>query len=207
MLRARLLAGTFATLRLFSATAQEPIISDENPLAMPAVGAHELQIISPTLIEVTLITTKKPDPAPVTVWNFVGSEAKARLPSEKEFSVLVDGRSNAVKAIGFKRRALYAPLKERDLRIGNYLYLQLATPVADGQSVTVLNPDKKLWQAETHFAAKADPLRWSPAIHANQVGYLPALSKKAMVGFYAGSLGEMNFGNPGEFKIIDAASG
>ncbi len=207
MLRPRLLAGVFAALCLFRSTAQELIISDDNPLAMPAVGAHQLRLVSPGLIELTLITTKKPDPATVTVWNFVGSNGKANLPSEKEFSVLVDGKSDAVKAVGFKRRVLYAPLKERDLRIGNYLYLELTTPIAEGQSVTVLNPDKKLWPAETHFSAKADLLRWSPAIHANQVGYLPALPKKAMVGFYAGSLGELDLGDNTNFKLVDAGTG
>jgi hypothetical protein len=207
MLCARLLAGSFALLSLFSSSAQELIISDDNPLAMPPVGAHQLRIVSPDLIELTLITAKQPDPAPLTVWNFIGNNAKGHLPGAKEFSVLVDGQGNAIKSVGFKRRVLYAPLKKYDLRIGNYLYLQLATPIADGQSVTVLNPDKKLWPAETHFAAKADPSRWSPAIHVNEVGYLPALPKKAMVGFYAGSHGEIDFGRDTDFKIIDAASG
>jgi hypothetical protein len=206
MFCARLVAGIVATLCLFDASAQELIISDDNPLTMPAIGAHQLRIISPNLIELTLITTKKPDAAP-TVWNFISANGSAHLPGAKEFSVSVDGKSVAVQSVGFKRRVLYAPLKERDLRIGNYLYLQLATPISDGQSVSVTNPDKKLWPAEAHFTAKADPLRWSPAIHVNQVGYLPALPKKAMVGFYAGSFGEMNPGDVTNFKIIDAASG
>ena len=41
------------------------------------------------------------------------------------------------------------------------------------------------------FAATVDPLRYSPAIHVNQEGYMPNYSKKAMVGYYVGSLGEM----------------
>src|SRR5882724_5807573 len=207
MLRTHFVLGILATLPLFSCPAQELIISDDNPLAMPMVGAHQLRILSPTLLELTLITTKKPDPATVTVWNFVGSDGKPRLPDAKEISVQVDGKSDAVSSVGFKRRVLYAPLKQRDLRIGNYLYLQLATPIADNQSVTALNSDRELWSAETHFIAKADPLRWSPAIHVNEVGYLPTQSKKAMVGFYAGSLGEMNINAPAVFKIVDAASG
>src|SRR5690606_12772958 len=35
------------------------------------------------------------------------------------------------------------------------------------------------------------PMRWSPAIHVNQVGYMAAHPKQALVGFYLGSLGEM----------------
>jgi len=205
MFRVYLLAGCFATLCCFHCPGEETLISDNNPLTMPPVGAHELRIVSPHLLELTLITTKQQD-ADVTVWNFVGSDGKASLPDAKEFSVTVDGKDDVVKAVGFKRRVLYAPLKERDLRIGNHLYLQLVSPVAEGQSVAVLNPGKRLWPETAHFAAKADPLRWSPAIHVNEVGYEPALPKKAMVGFYAGSLGEMEIGDR-NFKIVDAASG
>jgi hypothetical protein len=205
MFRAHLFAGCLATLCCFRAPAEELLISDDHPLAMPPVGAHQLRVVSPNLLELTLITTKKTD-ADATVWNFVDGAGKATLPSAGEFSVTVNGKSDAVKTVGFKRRVLYAPLKERDLRIGNHLYLELATPVADGQSVTVLNPGKKLWPDGTHFVARADPLRWSPAIHVNEVGYEPALPKKAMVGFYAGSLGEIDVRDL-NFKIVDAASG
>ena len=176
----RFLLGILATLMLSNGLAQELIISDDNPLLMPPVGAHQLRILSPTLLELTLVTTKKPDPATVSEWNFVGPTGESKPPNAKEFSVQVNGQGDAVNAIGFKRRVLYAPLKQRDLRIGNYLYLQLTTPVSENQSVTVLNSDKKLWSAITHFTAKADPLRWSPAIHVNEVGYLPAQSKKKL---------------------------
>jgi len=172
---------------------------------MPPVGAHELRIISPTLLELTFVTTKVAD-AEATEWNFVAPNGKASLPAGSEFSVSVDGKSDAVKSVGFKRRVLYAPLKERELRIGNYLYLLLATPVNPGESVTVLNPDKRLWPGETHFSAKADAQRWSPAIHVNEVGYEPALPKKAMVGFYAGSLGELEIAES-SFNLVDAATG
>jgi hypothetical protein len=208
MLRTRLLAGSLVVACLCCSSArQEVLISDENPLAMPPVGAHQLRVLSPDLLELTLITTKKRDPAKITIWNFADLNGKAHLPGENEFSVQVDGKNDAIKSVGFKRRVLYAPLKERDLRIGNYLYLQLASPISDGQSVTVLNPNKKLWPEETHFSAKADPMRWSPAIHVNQVGYLPELPKKAMVGLYLGSLGELDSGRATDFKIVDAASG
>src|SRR6185312_15721582 len=210
MFRIRFVAGIFATFLLFSAPAQELLISDANPLAMPPVGAHQLRILSPTLLELTLITTEKPGGVPAQ-WNFVGAKDKPNLPGATEFAVIVGGKNDSVQSVGFKRRVIYAPLKHRDLRIGNHLYLQVATPIAENQSVEVRNPSRKLWPAATHFAAKADPLRWSPAIHVNQVGYLPDQSKKAMVGFYLGSLGEMNVSTASttapNFTILDAASG
>src|SRR5688500_4395095 len=38
-------------------------ITSPNPLAMPAVGEHRLRVLSPTLLELTLITTKQPNSA------------------------------------------------------------------------------------------------------------------------------------------------
>src|SRR4051794_22230469 len=111
MLCARLLAGFFAALLLSSSSAQELIISDDNPLEMPPVGAHQLRILSPTLLELTLVTTKQADPAPVNRWNFVAENGKSHLPDEKDFVVSVDGNTIAVNSVGFKRRVLYAPLK------------------------------------------------------------------------------------------------
>jgi hypothetical protein len=196
-------------LGCFSAAA-ETVISDNAPLQLPAPGAHELRVLSPSVLELTLITTKKSESSPVNEWDFA-VDGKARLPGPREFLVLVDGKTNQVKLAGFKRRVLYAPLKQRDLRIGNYLYLQLESPIADNQNVEVRNPSQKLWRSDTHFVAKADPRRWSPVLHVNQSGYLPAQSKQAMVGYFLGSLGELRFENPGadglRFAIVDANSG
>lgn len=169
----------------------------DQPLRLPVVGDHRLQILSPDTLELTLVTTKEPDPAPVTVWDFAG-----KLPKPAEFQVRVDGKAVEVKSVGFKRRVLYAPIRERDLRIGNYLYLTPAQPVRDNQTVDVKS---RHFPAGTEFRAACDPLRLSPVIHINQVGYVPELPKRAMVGYYLGGLGELKC--PGEFKIIDAKTG
>jgi hypothetical protein len=112
---------------------------------------------------------------------------------------------------------LYAPLKHRDLRVGNYLYLELAAPVQDGETVQVTEPTQKLWRKEVQFITSAAVLRWSPVLHVNQTGYLPAFPKKAMVGYYLGSLGEMKpdpaallsngtNGTPLFFQVLDTLS-
>ncbi|MGN6555848.1 MAG: glycoside hydrolase family 9 protein [Verrucomicrobiota bacterium] len=207
-------AGAFLVCNIALA---EEILFDAAPLTLPVIGAHQLRLLAPNVLELTLITTKKPDPATVEQWNFCDVQGGARLPALEQFLVLIDGRSNNVSAIGFKRRVLYAPLKERDLRIGNYLYLQLKKPVTHSQTVTVQNPDGKLWSPDLHFAVKADPSRWSPVIHVNQVGYLPAHPKTARIGFYLGSLGELDVKNALSvgtnsseqlaFKVIETGSG
>ena len=63
----------------------------------------------------------------------------------------------AVQSIGFKRRPLYAPLKPRALRIGNWLYLRLATPVMDGQTVEV--KIRPALSGRQMFAVASEPSR------------------------------------------------
>lgn len=181
--------------------------ADENTLALPEPGQTILRILSPTLLELTLITRKEPDPQRVPQWDFVDAGFHFNPPPVSDFTVKAGARSIAVQAIGFRRRALYAPLKKRDLRLGNFLYLQLAGPIAEGERVEVLNPGNKLWPAKQEFVATASPMRWSPALHVNQEGYVPEFPKKAMVGYYLGSLGEMEVPASLGFHLMDAVSG
>ena len=186
----------------------------ENPLALPVIGSYGLRIIAPSILEITFVNTKQPDPARVTQWDFVGDNFALHLPPATDLKVVVDGKEVPVARLGFKRRVLYAPLKKRDLRIGNHLYVELNSSLRDGEEVEVRNPSGRLWtDAKTRLRARMDPLRFSPAIHVNQVGYVPSFPKKAMVGFYLGSLGELSASAiPGpeagrQFKLVDAVSG
>ncbi|MDB6039340.1 MAG: hypothetical protein JWM99_3181, partial [Verrucomicrobiales bacterium] len=163
-----------------------------NSLILPPIGDHALKVLSSTVLELSLISAKNPDPAPVVQWNFVGDNFLPAIPATSKFVVTADSSTASITQVGFKRRPIYAPLKTRDLRIGNYLYLTLAQPLSDGQTITVTNPDGDIWNgASVQYTAVVDPFRYNPALHVNQVGYLPAGSKKAMVGYYLGSLGEM----------------
>jgi hypothetical protein len=180
-------------------------------LKPPEVGSSELRILSPNLLELVLINTKSNTAAPMSQWDLVDGNNQFKMPAASAFSVTANGQQIAVSTVGFKRRPLYAPLAHYDLRIENCLYLQLAQPVSDGQQVQVTNPDGTLWGAgptsTVQFSDKVDPLRYSPAIHVNQEGYLLKGPKKAMVGYYAGSLGEMSIPVSSGFTIVDATTG
>lgn len=182
-------------------------VVDDTNLQLPKPGNNTLHVLSPTLLELVLINTKQPDPALVDSWNFVDSSFQFHAPASTEFAVTVNGQSVAVQSVGFKRRALYAPNAQRDLRIENSLCLQLANTIGDNQTVDVKNPDGTLWQSTMQFATTADPVRYSPAIHVNQEGYVPSFPKKAMVGYYLGNLGEMPIPAAGGFALIDANTG
>src|SRR5580658_531551 len=112
----------------------------QDDLSPPPVGSYQLRILAPSLLELTLVTTKPPDPAPVAQWNFGNARELDRLPKTGEFAVSANGRSVQVRRVGFKRRVLYAPFRKRDLRIGNYLYLELSEAIGENPIVVVRNP-------------------------------------------------------------------
>jgi hypothetical protein len=176
---------------------------DDTNLVPPPVGDNALRVLTPTMLELRQINTKAPDPATVSSWNLVNSSGQFTAPANSEFVVSVGGTSVAVTSVGFRRRVSYAPLNTYDLRIDNALYLQLAAPVADGQTVVVTNPDQTIFPSSLTFQVVTNPLRYSPAIHVNQEGYVPSFSKQATVGYYLGSMGEMPVPANVGFNIID----
>ena len=179
---------------------------DGTKLRSPVVGSNTLHVLSPTLLELVRVNGKKYASSAVGSWDFVTSSGGLNAPDVSKFFVTINGNPVAVQSVGFKRRPLYAPLNNRDLRIGNSLFLKLANPIAAGQTVEVKNPDGSLWSSTMKFAALAHPLRYSPAIHVNQEGYVPGWPKKASVGYYLGSMGEMSVSNL-TYEIVDAATG
>jgi len=201
-------AGSIAACCVCGAFGSDLTLPDNPSLELPPVGAHQLRLITPRILELTLVTTKPPPPAAPEQWNFIAQNGPTRLPAADDFQVLADNKRIPVNKVGFKRRVIYAPFKDRDLRIGNSLYLQLADEVRDGQAIEVKNPRAKLWPATVQFKAQQSPLRWNPAIHVNQTGYQPSSSKLAMVGYYLGSLGELDLETcqPASAGTLKAAS-
>jgi len=183
-------------------------LSDAEPLRLPKVGSYELRIITPSILELTYVTGVKEGSERPEQWDFATRDGQVQLPGPEQFVITAAGKEISVKTVGFKRRVLYAPFKQWDMRIGNELYLQLGKAVSEGEIVEARNPNQKLWPSALRFTVKADPLRSSPAIHVNQTGYLPNYSKKAMIGYYLGSLGEMEHSlvPVTNFAIIEAHS-
>jgi len=180
---------------------------DDMMLQLPQVGDNALHILTPTLLELNLITSKAADPAPVTNWNLVNASSQFVAPTRSALAVTVNGQAASILSIGFKRRPVYAPMSNYDLRVGDSLYVELAAPIADNQTVQVVNTDGTLWSSNVQFVATANPLRYNPAIHVNQEGYLPNYAKQAMVGYYAGSLGEAPIPTSEGFILVDANTG
>ena len=204
---AALAAFGAAACSLVAAALVPPSVVDYTGLALPKPGDYTLHILSPNVLELVLINTKAPDPAHVDSWDLVDANTQFQAPPPSAFLVTANGTQIAVQAVGFKRRALYAPTARRDLRIQNSIVLRLGGSIVDGQTVEVRNPSGSLWTDATKFIAVADTHRYSPAIHVNQHGYAPGLSKRAMIGYYLGNLGELAINAGNGFRLVDAASG
>jgi len=167
--------------------------ADTHSLRLPAVGDCTLRILSPSLLELTRISTQKPGSA----WS---------PPTPPAIEVAIGGLPAAVEAVGMKRRVAYAPLARRDLRVATEYYLRLSQPI------DLTRPDETVEIRESGpprilASARCDPRRYSPAIHVNQEGYAPSLPKKAMIGYYLGDMGEMEIPSSGGFLLLDARSG
>ncbi len=175
-------------------------------LAVPRVNDYTLHIISPDLLELVRINTKPTGATTVPdSWDLVTS-GDFNAPALTQFTVSVDDAYMPVTEVYFRRRPGYVPLKPRDLRIDNRLFLKLASPVPEGALVEVSNPGGALWPSDMNFTCVATPTRPTEVIHVNQEGYTAADPKIAMVGYYLGSGGELNVAPGTAFTLVDAAT-
>ena len=166
---------------------------DTRALALPAVGECSLEILTPALLEYTQVS----------------AEANG-APQVPAFQVSIGGQAVRISAVGSRRRVVYAPLARSDLRIATHFYIRLAHEIDSdhaGQTIEVHEATTPGGSAHYSTSATFDPLRYSPAIHVNQEGYVPSLPKKAMVGYYLGDMGELDIPISTGFALIDARSG
>lgn len=163
----------------------------ELDLHAPKPGEHALNILTPTLLELVLINTKEPGADHVDTWDWITDDGVFAVPDLSKIIVTVNGDRRSIAAAGFKRRPVFAALWWWDIRLASQLYLRLEEPIAEGDSVQVVN-DGTQWPAQVKFSGVATPLRFNPAIHVNQEGYVPELPKQAIVGYYLGNLGELH---------------
>lgn len=183
----------------FAATA-----TDASSVGEPTDLGSRLRVLAPDLLELELIQAKAPGQNAAQAWNLALPAAAIVIPNATQFAVKADARSVGVTAVGLKRRVVHAPLTGGEMRVGTWVYLRLDLVIPPGAEVVVENPGGDLWAADTVFRTRADALRESPAIHVNQTGYLPAWSKKAMVGYYLGSMGELVVPASNGFRLVTA---
>src|SRR5208283_6142312 len=96
------LAGTNAFAQDCSTNALPGLtLVDDMMLQLPKVGDNALHILTPTMLEVDLITTTPQiDPPPVTNWNLVNASSQFVPPALSDFTVTANGRSLTVATVG-----------------------------------------------------------------------------------------------------------
>lgn len=191
-------ARACAVMVALAAIVHGAVAAPESPLAVPAVGSTTLRVLAPSVLEIEHVGA-----APAE-WKFADDAGSLQLPAPAELAVQVAGRPVRVAALGFKRQVRYAPLSPRDLRIGNFLYARLESPVVGDAAVQVEDLSGRL-ALTAPLTADAAASRASPVLHVNQVGYHPSGPKRAYAGYYLGSLGELALAEGTPFSLVDAA--
>lgn len=164
-------------------------------------------VISPTMVELSLVTTREQGKAD-TEWNFSTGSGDLLFPDKSEIQLLSNGKVVSIKQLGFKRRVLYAPLNRWDLRVSSQIYLELDSPLSPGDEVTLNDTSGKIsLDGKLQFKAAFSPQNVSPLFHVNQVGYATKGAKIAKAGYYLGSLGELDLSAYKEFYLRNTRTG
>lgn len=166
---------------------------------MPHPGSSSVRVLMPTLLELTFINSPEPGATVPDLTNLQPAHV----------SVTSGARSLEVAQVGFKRRALYAPLQHRDLRVRTDIYVRLRHALPEGGSLEVrIAPGIPEWKLpDTRLTAPISNERLNPAIHVNQEGYWTRAPKLAFIGYFLGSLGELPVEAAGGFRIVEEATG
>ena len=168
-----------------------------NPLYLPKHGDIEINILNKRVLEIEYVYKRDTNTSQLE-WNFVTNGV---FTAPTTLSVSINGVNVPITNITFKRRPIYAPLKARDLRIGNWLYLTLNTDILEGQKVTVTDSSKTILKNDL-IVTKSNT-RLTPVIHVNQAGYNTGFTKKAFIGYFTGNTTELDLSYITSFKVLD----
>lgn len=175
-----------------------------SPPEDPAAPGRAMRWLAPDVLELEWIEARGVGGGEAQPWPWTTPAAALKPPGADDFVVRAGGSRVPVAAVGFKRRALRASLQGGEITVGAWVYLKLARPLAVGEGVSVEAPARAPGSAADRFELALVEQRVNPAIHVNQVGYLPDAPKLAMVGYYLGSLGELAVPAAAGFRILDA---
>ncbi len=168
------------------------------PSAAPGNGSTSLQLIQPQLIEVETIVpfgSRDTDGLP----NYL-----AQITNGASYQISAGGQTVNCVAAGIQRRPTYAAMTQWDLRLRVAFYLKTGTPIAETNALSVAINIPGFWQ--TNLTAQLAVTRTNPAIHVSEAGYAANLPKRAMVGYFLGTLGEMP-ALANTFQVVNAATG
>ena len=104
-------------------------------LQIPMTGSNLLRVLTPNVLELILINTKQPDPARVDSWDWVNDQGNFAPPDTSSIQRDRQWRDERRHRSGVQTPSRFMRRWRRGiLRIANHLYLQLSSPISDGQS-------------------------------------------------------------------------
>ena len=180
----------------------DPLFPD--PVTLPNPGAVGLRVVTPDLLEIRLIATRKDFSSPLThgaQWE--KPDFSLRTPEAQDFSVLADGQKVGICATGVRRVPIYAGYWHFDLRLLMQVFLRLEKPLAPGTTVAVQDTHGSLLAIGQTLQARCDPARPSPAIHFSRHGFAPDAPKFAFIAFDLGTLGELDLPDVAAATVSD----
>ena len=193
--KAALPLGLIALAAAPVAPSQEPAgnVMDYASLTAPSVGDYALRVLTPTVLELRQLNTKAPDPALVPSWNLVDSSGQFTAAGERR----VHGDRGRLRPSPSPPSASGAASPTRPSTRTTYGSTTPSTCSSPPRSPTGRRSSSRTRTGRSvrpaifTFQVVTNPLRYSPAIHVNQEGYVPSFSKVATVGYYLGDMGEM----------------
>jgi hypothetical protein len=171
-----------------------------NPTYLIAGGEHDARLVTPDLLEIRLAGRKESKDGPVKNLEAFQSPQGPRLPEASDYEVTINGQPVGVKEVGYRQELYYAAFKGYDMRVLGTVYLRLEKPATPGSKVSV-STKSGAWSGGP-IVFQSTPDEWSPAIQVKQTGYQTDLPKRARVGLYAGTMGEISV-EPLPFEVVD----
>ena len=168
-------------------------------VSLPDVGAHDLRVITPRLLEVRVVQGQNGGEEPLR-------EDLLSAPDLQpdDFEVLAAGKKAGIERVGMRRMPVYADYHKRDYRLILQVFLQTAKPLPAGAEVEVRERRGRLWPQHETLSAGFSADRISPAIHVGRYGFAPDAPKFAFVSMDLGTLGELDLPAEGEARLIDS---
>lgn len=197
--------GAMVSILAVSCPLHDSVAADliqPDPAYLISGTERDARLVMPDLIEIRIAGRKDSKEGPIkNLEVFQGSEGP-KLPEVSDFQVSVNGTPVAIKEAGYRQELYFAAFKGYDIRVLGTVYLRLEQPVPQGATISI-TPKAGAWTGEPMVFKPSDD-DWSPMIQVKQAGYQSDLPKRARVGLFAGTMGEIEVPQL-PFEIIDAA--
>lgn len=174
------------------------------PLPVPEPGEANLFLLTPTILQVRLITGGN-DWSQVAAPFSTSPESLETLPLES-WDVRIKGETDEARSLegqGLWKMPVFAGYHNFDLRVEWRFFLRLREPIPEDAEVLLRNAT--LFPEGEPLDAKLSADRTNPLFHISDFGFAPQNPKFGFVSYHLGTLGELNLPKPEGVAVVDSA--